>query len=263
MLFWSTLGIGCFYLAYRYNILFMTDTHIDTRGLMYPRALKQLSVGIYLAEICLIGMFAVSRAIGPVVITVVLLVVTIIVHITWAKALDPLLYNLPRTLQTEEETLLNQELEASRNAEMGGPLNEEVSDGQESRKKTAGLKKIIPGGEDNIVERPGNMFTRFLKPWAYADYHTLRKQVPRDFVNVDQMYSQQVEEDAYFPPSVTSRTPLLWIPEDAAGVSKDEIALTSKVIGITDEGASLDDKNKLVWDAEGARPPIWDEKVYY
>ena len=31
MLFWSTLGMAFFYLAYRYNILFITDTNIDTR----------------------------------------------------------------------------------------------------------------------------------------------------------------------------------------------------------------------------------------
>lgn len=60
-----------------------------------------------------------------------------------------------------------------------------------------------------------------------------------------------------------SETPILWIPEDIAGVSKQEVAETSRVIPITDEGSRLDEKNKLVWDTEGARPPIWSEKVYY
>lgn len=39
---------------------------------------------------------------------------------------------------------------------------------------------------------------------------------------------------------------------------------TSKVISITDEGCTLDaETNKLVWDAEGARPPLWQEKIMY
>ncbi|KAM0321504.1 hypothetical protein ACHAQA_010072 [Verticillium albo-atrum] len=256
MLFWSTIGIGCFYMAYRYNILFVTDTNIDTRGLIYPRALKQLTCGVYLAEICMIGMFSVKEAIGPVVIAVVLLIVTILGHITFASALNPLLYSLPRTLQVEEELLLTGDVEA---ATVG--TNGEEADGKTS--KTAVFKKIIPCGGDNVAEKRGNIVTRWLKPWIYADYHTLRSLVPRDFIDVDQMYTAQVEADAYFPPSVTSATPLLWIPEDQAGVSRDEIIQTSKVIGITDEGCTLDDKNKLQWDAGGARPPIWDEKVYY
>jgi hypothetical protein len=35
------------------------------------------------------------------------------------------------------------------------------------------------------------------------------------------------------------------------------------VIPITDEGATLDKKNKIVWDAEDGRPPIWERPVYY
>ncbi|CRK42410.1 hypothetical protein BN1723_000819 [Verticillium longisporum] len=256
MLFWSTIGIGCFYMAYRYNILFVTDTNIDTRGLIYPRALKQLTCGVYLAEICMIGMFSVKKAPGPVVIAVVLLVLTILGHITFASALNPLLYSLPRTLQVEEELLLTGDVEAA-----AAGTNAEGAAGTQS--KAAIFKKVLPGNGGNVVEKRGNIITRWLKPWIFADYHTLRALVPHDLVDVDQLYTEQVEKDAYFPPSVTSATPLLWIPEDKAGVSRDEIIQTSKVIGITDEGCTLDDKNKLQWDAEGARPPIWDEKIYY
>lgn len=263
MLFWSTIGMGCFYLAYRYNILFVTDTQIDTRGLIYPRALKQLMSGVYLAEICLVGMFVFNQAIGPGVIAIVLLITTILIHITFSSALDPLLYNLPRSLQMEEESLLGAEaadLEASGSGDLG-VNGEKINTNRESTTKKPILKNLAPGG--GSVQKQGNVFVRWLKPWHFADYETLRKLVPRDFVDVDQLYSEQTEEEAFFPPSVTSRTPLLWIPEDPAGVSKDEIIHTSKVIPITDEGCTLDEKNKLQWDAETARPPIWDEKVYY
>jgi hypothetical protein len=103
LLFWSSLGIGIFYQAYRYNILFVSDTKVDSRGLIYPRALKQLFAGVYLAEICLVGMFVVSKAPGQATLVIILLVFTILYQITLGRALNPLLYNLPSTLQAEEE----------------------------------------------------------------------------------------------------------------------------------------------------------------
>ncbi len=54
---WSTVAMSLFYLAWRYNILFVTDTNIDTRGLIYPTAIKQLFTGLCLAEVCMIGLF--------------------------------------------------------------------------------------------------------------------------------------------------------------------------------------------------------------
>lgn len=89
----------------------------------------------------------------------------------------------------------------------------------------------------------------------------MRELVPRHEFNFG--VTEQLEGEAYFPPAITSQPPLLWIPRDQAGVSAQEVAQTGKVIPITDEGCELNEKNKLVWDQDGARPPIWDEKVYY
>ncbi|GJC78102.1 uncharacterized protein ColLi_00940 [Colletotrichum liriopes] len=263
MLFFSTLGIGLFYLSYRYNILFVTDTKIDTRGLLYPRALKQLFAGVYLAEICLIGLFAVSVAIGPLILMIIFLVFSVLFHLTMNSVLDPLMYTLPRTLQVEEESL-SADIDGIDRKDSGRGVSEEQNgDSSNFFKKIPNVKKFAPGGEDNTVEKGGNIVTRFLKPWIFADYLTLRQLVPHDATTIEEMYPGTIQDNAYFPPSVSSLPPLLWIPEDSAGVSKYEILQTSKIIPITDEGCQLDEKNKLVWDSEGARPPIWDEKIYY
>ncbi|KAM0435938.1 hypothetical protein ACHAPT_002830 [Fusarium lateritium] len=258
-LFWSTIGLGLFYLAYRYNILFVTETTIDTRGLIYPRALKQLFVGVYIAEICMVGMFIVSKAAGPAVLMAAFLIFTILFQITMSRALDPLLYSLPRSLEVEEEAIQRSqqgsELEDGQASNGAGPSN--------GAGHTNGARKLLPGGADG-VQKQGNFFMKWLKPWLYADYATLRQLVPHEnSLGLDRQYTEEVERDAYFPPSVTSATPVLWIPADPAGVSKQEVFNTSKVIPISDEGCTLDDKNHIVWDTEGARPPIWSEKVYY
>jgi hypothetical protein len=256
MLVWSTLAMALFYLAYRYNVLFVTDTVIDTRGLIYPRALKQLFVGIYLAEVCMVGLFICSKAAGPAVLMVLFLVFTVLFQITISKALDPLLYSLPRSLQIEEEAL--QRSQPVSDAEVG----QTSTNGEGEGKHGKILNHLAPG--TGSPQKKGNFFMKWLKPWMYADYATLRNLVPQDQVaELERQYTEEVESNAYFTPSATSPTPVLWIPEDPAGVSKQEVALTSKVIPISDEGCSLDDKNNIVWDTVGARPPVWSEKIYY
>lgn len=71
----AAIGIYLFYFAYRYNLLFVSNATIDTQGAVYPRALQQLFVGLYLAEVCLIGLFAIATgasigALGPLILMV-------------------------------------------------------------------------------------------------------------------------------------------------------------------------------------------------
>ncbi|PNY28920.1 Uncharacterized protein RSN1 [Tolypocladium capitatum] len=253
MLFWSTLALVLFHLAYRYNVLFVSETAVDTQGQIYPRALKQLFVGVYIAEISMVGLFAVSKAAGPAALMAVFLIFSVLFQITMSRNLDPLLYGLPRSVQAQEQAI--QERHSAAAPEEG---LSHAKDSNESSEAAAN------GNGKNKGAKKGNFVTRFFKPWVYADYETLRKLMPlEDDVDFEKQYTEQVEAGAYFPPSVTSKVPTLWIPRDPAGVSAQEVALTSKVIPITDEGASLDDENNIVWDTEGARPPIWDEKVCY
>ncbi|CAJ2513631.1 Uu.00g017500.m01.CDS01 [Anthostomella pinea] len=245
MLGFATIGLSLFYLAWRYNIFFVTDTKIDTRGLIYPRALKQLFVGVYIAELCMIGIFATSVAIGPLVLMIVFFIFSILFHMTINSALDPLLYNLPRTLGVEELAL--RDPVALKEGLHSG--DGELRNGSVPQTTAAGKK--------------AGFISKFFKPWQHCDYETLRKLVPHDRIDVHNLYTDEVERDAYFPPSVSSPTPLLWIPEDPMGISKQEIRDTAKVIAMTDEGCTLNNKNKLEWDTESVRPPLWEEKIYY
>jgi hypothetical protein len=260
MLGWATIAMFFFYFAWRYNIFFVTDTQIDTRGLIYPTAIKQLFTGLYLAEVCMIGLFGSSIAPGPLILMVIFLIFTVLFHLSLNAALDPLLYNLPLTLLAEEEStrLLDTEKgAAASSAAIDGPIDLN-GDGVVDHTETS-----VAHARDasKVTGKQGNVLTRFLKPWIFADYTTLRNLVPRGVFL--EPYSADVAANAYHPPSVTSGTPLLWIPADLAGVSKQEIAHTSRVIPITDEGCELTEEGKLNWDNEGSRPPVWEEKIYY
>ncbi len=239
MLGFAAIGLYLFYFVYRYNMLFVYNINVDTKGLVYPRALQHLFVGLYIAELCLIGLFAIKAgeigALISLILMILLLVFTAVYHISLNAALTPLLNYLPKSLVAEERHLLEIENGASNGA---------------------GAKELDPA-----PHKKPNFLTKFLKPHIYSDYQTLRRLVPREFADI--AYDESVARDAYFHPAVTSRTPLLWIPRDPMGVSRQEVQETGKVIPITDEGAHLDEKNKIVWDIEGARPPIYEEKIYY
>lgn len=240
-----------FYFAFRYNMFFVSETAVDTQGLIYPQALKQLFVGIYAAEVAMVGLFSSFKAAGPAALMAVFLVLTILFHVTIFGHIDPLLYGLPRSLFTEEQTTEASTVETVADAGSHG-VHGRPSIINKAQSRGSGVKK------------KGNFIVKFLKPWIYADLATLRAIVPvEEDVSSQQQYTNEVEATAYLPPSVTAKTRTLWIPADSAGVSKQEVALTGKFVPITDDGATMDDKNKINWDRDGARPPIWKEKIYY
>jgi hypothetical protein len=99
----AAVGVGFLHGVYRYNLIYVYDSEIDTKGLVYPRALLQMILGLYFAEICMIGLFGLRSAIGPVVLTAILLVITALVHISLIDAVRPFLNSLPKTLTVEED----------------------------------------------------------------------------------------------------------------------------------------------------------------
>ncbi|KAF2459070.1 hypothetical protein BDY21DRAFT_283308 [Lineolata rhizophorae] len=254
VLAFAAIGLYFFYFAYRYNLLFVYDAHIDTKGLAYPRALQHLFIGLYLAEICLIGLFALQlsdkAALGPFILMIILLIFTALYQVSLNVALTPLLKYLPRSLEAEERGLL--EMESGVNASEGDASFDEATKTGEA---SAGGTRSLPPPH----KKPG-VIKKFLRPDVYNDYPTMRRMVPRELFKIT--YEPAVEANAYFHPSIRSKVPLLWIPRDPAGVSRQEVRDTSKVCPITDEGATIDEKGKIHWNPD-ERAPIYEDKVYF
>jgi len=260
----AAIGLFLFYFAYRYNLLFVSNATIDTKGLLYPRALGHLFIGLYVAEVCLIGLFAIATgtsvgALGPLILMIVFLIFTALYHVSLNSALGPLLTYLPKSLDAEERRLLEIE---------HGRKGDDVLEGDKfaaGEKPASGVatsngKQEVTSSAAPAPHKKPNFFQKWLRPDIYTDYETMRRLVPKE-IAIE--YERQVEETAYYNPAITAETPLLWIPRDPVGISRHEIDETKTVIPITDEGAYLDEKNKVCWDAEDGRPPIYQEKIYY
>ncbi|GAB7338894.1 hypothetical protein MBLNU457_5576t1 [Dothideomycetes sp. NU457] len=253
VLLFATIGLYFFYIAFKYNLLFTQNANIDTKGKCYPKALQHTFVGLYIAEVCIIGLFAIGTgsgngAIGPLILMIIFLVFTVLYHISLNSALGPLIDSLPKSLEAEESRLLEEERlnDDKVHDDINGDTNGDVN-GRAS--------KLGPPPH----QKP-NFLTKFLKPHIYNDYQTMRRLVPG---NIEIRYEPEDEELAYYAPSIMNPVQLIWIPRDPMGLSQEEIRATPKILTITDEDASLDDKNKIVWDAEGGRPPIYQPEIYY
>lgn len=84
------VGFACvafvfFYFAYMYSLIYVFKPNVhDARGRNYPRALLQLFVGLYLAQICLIALFVFQKNWACVALEAVCIVACAATHI-WLK----------------------------------------------------------------------------------------------------------------------------------------------------------------------------------
>lgn len=246
----AVIGLGLLHYAYRYNLLFVYNIDIDTKGLVYPRALYQTLTGVYLAQVCMIGLFGIRGAPGPLILQVIFLVFTVLFQLALTAAVEPLLAFLPKNLESEEESLLTIE-NGDENAESEGGITPEVS--KSGGPVTAPIEGAPTGSNPCMIKR-------FLHPEVYENYAAMRKIIPADFPEAS--YTAEVEREAYMNPSITAKPTVLWIPRDVGGVSRQEAAHTGSVIEISDEGATINEKGKVVW-TEGEMPPGWEQKPIY
>jgi hypothetical protein len=348
----ALIGLYLIYLVSKYNLMYTYSSEVSTRGLLYPHALKHLLTGVYLAEICLIGLFGLRSAFGPLVLMFGLTIFTALVHISINEALGPLLWNLPRTLAVEElyrGLAFSADLQTpgiptstsnlnSGNNNSGLPTespdqpptadltfspnpnyaaedgNEQDSDDERFHNsddeheanptsRGADLKKVeglpmLSKLTFNFLKAsiltqvtpylhhlepvtriltplvspvydpssPPNFILKFLHPEVFADYHILRSLTAPLPTPSQYNYTKKQHEDAYYPPCVNrGRDPKLWIPKDAAGVSRQECAHTKKIAGIdiTDEGVELNEKQRIIVDNVQAENNIWWRETRY
>ncbi|KFZ08124.1 hypothetical protein V502_09528 [Pseudogymnoascus sp. VKM F-4520 (FW-2644)] len=284
------LGFGamCFYLVhkvYHYNLLYVYSSEVDTRGLLYPHALMQILTGVYLAEICLIGLFGIQAAFGPLLMMLMLAIFTFLIQVSLNDALGPLLYNLPRSLavqglyddlEEEPPVVVDPDTQYDSDFDPGDPngvTHEEIGtrgvEGTKGYSKVA-LRFLSSSMQEKFSAKTGsvssffqsidfwtpwvspdptnpkpNFFLKWLHPEVFHDFSALREKIPTDLP--DPEYTPELLREAYLQPSLNKlNDPKLWIPADAAGVSRQEIEHSKGVIKITDQSSWLEVRKRGV-----------------
>ncbi|KAF1980683.1 DUF221-domain-containing protein [Aulographum hederae CBS 113979] len=249
----ATLGLGFYYLSYRHNLLFVVQTKIDTRGEAYSRALQQLLTGVYLSELCLLGLFSIRKAPGPAALMGVLLVSTALYDIAINRFLRPLERFLPPRLRPEdEEAPLIDEGEAATDT------NDDAGDSARSRIQHLGQAVNLPP----FILNP---LARFLEPAHFENRKELKKWFEHPDADDPPEYTDDELRTAYQDPLLTSKTPKVWLPRDDMGVSEKLKKENEEVdIATSDEGAWIDEKGSVAWEWENLeRCSAWKKPVRY
>ncbi|KAI9693510.1 MAG: hypothetical protein M1820_009198 [Bogoriella megaspora] len=221
VLAFAAIGIAFFWIAYRYEFFFVYDVGADGKGLFYPRALQHLFVGLYLAEIVLLGLFATQLknvgAIGPFIMMVIALIFTALYNLSLNSALSPLLQYHPKDLE-----LLAGEEDSHPLLQPDGSDGIPKTDATETE-KDAGLVTSKPSSKP---VGKSNMLSKFLRPDKFQNHAYMRTILPP----VQSLTPNTFPESfAYLHPSVKSRGITLWVAQDTLGISKQEIKETDEV----------------------------------
>ncbi|KAK9484539.1 hypothetical protein V1527DRAFT_520396 [Lipomyces starkeyi] len=102
----SLIAFSLFYIAYRYMFIYCNYNPIDSAGLYFHRAINQLFTGVYVMELCLVGLFFLVRdenlkasCTAHAIIMIVVFVFTAIYQIVLNNSFGPLFTYLPISLE--------------------------------------------------------------------------------------------------------------------------------------------------------------------
>lgn len=225
-------------------LLYTAQPKVDTKGHAYTLSLQHMLTGVYIAELCLIGLFSLQSAFGPTVLLVILLIVTIIFNVLTNRHFKPLEQYLPADLaldsssdEDEEEAPL---LSAPEEGQSDAIEREEARIHRISRTVRLPLKVTGP-------------LARFFEPHIFASHKAMQQWLRDGEFDEDDVpqYSDEDIRKAFLHPAYTSSTPVVWLAKDDMGVSKKEIEENEKKeIKSSDEGAWIDKDGILKWSTD-------------
>ncbi|RSL38160.1 hypothetical protein CEP53_015118, partial [Fusarium sp. AF-6] len=166
ILAFSVTGLCCVYFVYKYNLIYVYDTKaLDTAGAFYPRAVMQLTAGLYLAQMYLVGLFAINSAWVQMSLMVFLFISTVFIHVSLRNVINPLLRSFPRTLSHDGEGF-----DAAEDMVMAD-CTDDVSQTTFNSTAIAGHKSAQPD--------KGLVMTRVLRRLALPSVDDLQQLIPR------------------------------------------------------------------------------------
>ncbi|KAK7928197.1 hypothetical protein PG985_005195 [Apiospora marii] len=121
------------WIANRYSMIYVNRLALDTGGILYPRAINQTFTGLYVMEICLIGLFFLARdekgelACWPqAIIMIICTVLTALYQLLLNSSFGPMFRYLPITF--EDEAVLRDEAFQRAQDQRLGLLDEDEED---------------------------------------------------------------------------------------------------------------------------------------
>ncbi|KAK4454312.1 DUF221-domain-containing protein [Podospora aff. communis PSN243] len=160
----AIITFSLLWVANRYNMLYVTRFRTDTGGVLYPRAINQTFTGLYVMELCLIGLFGLVEdedgtnvCVPHSIVMFVALLCTALYQYHLNSAFGPLLRYLPITF--EDEAVIRDEVFQRAQAKRLGLIH----DGDESASLIAPDNRVTDGDDIELQKiRPhgGSKFSK-------------------------------------------------------------------------------------------------------
>jgi hypothetical protein len=207
--------------------------------------------GVYLSEVCLIGLFSINTAPGPIVLMAFFLGCTAVYHALMRHALKPLTTYLPDSFDGDDQLKMFD--------------TTDYKSYDHSKSEGVPPSELCASQTKKLIAKKAWLFGRIFDPKKFKSHDTVKSLVPSQPCP---QYLAEEEQDAYYNPAMTSPVPQLWIVRDEMGISKQEVKDSSEVCHITDDYAQFNEKNKVVWtQADGdivlADVPVWQRWINY
>lgn len=254
------------YIMYLHNITYIQVEAPDARGRHYTRAVFQMFTGVYLGQICLLGMFVVAKAWGPVVMAFIGLCFTLYFHLQLLNAYGPLLDVVPVDVMRPADGVL---VTPSFPGKDLADILDEYMDVAYARRRLRGQRHALKRGDLQWRTVPSladmesgprgadvaafNWFWRFFLPWG-GGYHLVQSMLPDEYYEMEDT-DEQLNRHAYNFPAVSAQQATVWIPRDPLGVLQRQIREWRGVVQMLDENAWILAKGKLLWEVG---PPTGD-----
>lgn len=258
----ASVAFGLMYIAWCHNLTYVFVESPDSRGSHYPKALFQTFTGMYMGQVCLLGLFIVGKGWGPIVIQIIGLFFTAFAHINLKAAFDDLLKVVPIDCMkpldgvshtfsyTQESDYQEKVLDRKPDKTTEKHLNEEardIQDVQDELEKTdnygENLTPLLADRDFKNVKHD-NPLIRYLRPDVFLNYRFAKKMIPATY-NVEN--STVEDPHAYDQPDISAQMPILWIPKDSMGWSTAEIESNKKVVDMRDDSSAYDKKGNIMY----------------
>ncbi|CAJ2513603.1 Uu.00g017220.m01.CDS01 [Anthostomella pinea] len=166
----AIITFSLLWVANRYAMIYVNRLTIDTGGVLYPRAINQTFTGLYVMELCLIGLFFLVRdendeaACEPqAIIMIVVIILTILYQLLLNLSFAPLFRYLPITFE-DEAVLRDEAFQRAQDRRLGlADDDDEVYDKEDMPSHHRRSGEVPSTSLDSTREktRRGNKFTNF------------------------------------------------------------------------------------------------------
>ncbi|KAL8784070.1 MAG: hypothetical protein Q9213_004197 [Squamulea squamosa] len=280
ILVFISITFSLFWIAYRHNYYYVQRNKIDTHGLLFNNALSQLFAGIYVMEIALIGLFLLVQdpqenlaCKAQAIVMIIVLILTAVFHFVMEQHLRPLYEFLPVTV---EDSAVDAERQLFiTHDEADTPLDAGNSNVNDTKVSDMGPTDTLDGSSIDRPQTKSNSMTAWnarkallrLGKVTAARITDIQLHLP-DAASRREVGDQLSAAIAGYPDELTDLTlderaaqlkaafqdpvtresaPVIWIPQDPAGISEDVIKQAAKYgrfLEYSNSGAYLTAKNK-------------------